>query len=473
MNTIRGRSLFIRSLTALALIATAGAPAGAARPIDCRIELDREVLPARRANLVVIKVTLDPAAAADRRRAPVNLAVVLDRSGSMRGTKLAKAKEAAIMAVRRLGPGDLFSLVVYNRRATTIVPAQDAASRDRIEARIQAIEADGGTALFSGVCQGAAEIRKNLHRAEYVHRIILLSDGLANVGPAAPEDLGRIGAGLLKEQISVTTVGVGMDYNEDLMTGLARNSDGNTYFAETSRDLPPVFAAELGSLLNIVARRIVLEIECQDGIRPVRIIGREGTVRGNLAEFRLNQLYGGRQKHAFLEVRVPASEPETARPIAEARCRYEDTLSRTPESVTSAVQARFSVDETVVLVNANRDVQNYAAANGLATVRDQAVDLMDEGKTAAAVRLLLENSQRLREIGTRFGNRLVVEQGKLLEEEARKLQEQGMDKRLRKQIRTQNFQQRQTQDQAPLPLAELERRGEPDAAGSQPDDAGN
>ena len=74
--------------------------------------------------------------------------------------------------------------------------------------------------------------------SEYVHRIILLSDGQANVGPSSPGDLGRLGAALLKEGISVTTIGVGTNYNEDLMARLSQKSDGNTYFAEAERDLP-------------------------------------------------------------------------------------------------------------------------------------------------------------------------------------------------------------------------------------------
>ena len=177
-----------------------------ARPVICRVELDKEVLRAGEDQTAVIKVSLETTAPKAGERAPVNLAVVLDRSGSMRGDKLEKAKEAAITALRRLRSGDLFSLVTYDHRVKTIVPAQDAGNSASIERQIRKIRAGETTALFGGVSQGAAEIRKNLHDERYVHRVILLSDGLANVGPDSPEDLGRLGAALIKESISVTTV---------------------------------------------------------------------------------------------------------------------------------------------------------------------------------------------------------------------------------------------------------------------------
>ena len=157
--------------------------------VGCRAELDRGVLPAGREETAVIKITMEPGHSRhSRRRPPVNLAIVLDRSGSMSGEKLEKAKEAAIEALRRLDGDDLFSLVMYDHNVETVVPAQSARNSEWIECRIRDIRAGGNTALFGGVSQGAAEVRKHLGD-DYVQRIILLSDGLANVGPSSPDDL--------------------------------------------------------------------------------------------------------------------------------------------------------------------------------------------------------------------------------------------------------------------------------------------
>lgn len=92
------------------------------------------------------------------------------------------------------------------------------------------------------------------------------------------------GAALIKEGISVTTIGVGTDYNEDLMTRLSQRSDGNSYFVESSPDLPQIFRTELGDVLSVVARKVKVMIKCPDGVRPLNIIGREGRIREHSAE---------------------------------------------------------------------------------------------------------------------------------------------------------------------------------------------
>ncbi len=277
----------LKILLQLLLLALA-APVLASPLLNLNLDLDRTVLPAGQSEKAIIKILLDvPQFADSSQRPPVNLTLVLDRPGSMSGQKLQKAKEATITALRRLSERDLFSLVVYDHNVSTLVPPQSAANSEWIEARIREISAGGNTALFGAVSQGAAEIRK--HQDEnFIQRMILLSDGLANVGPSSAADLG---AALLKEGISVTTIGIGTDFNEDLMAQLASRSDGNHYFVESSNDLPRIFAAERGDVLSIAANRIRIEIECLPGVRPLRIIGREGSIRGNRVELQMNQLY--------------------------------------------------------------------------------------------------------------------------------------------------------------------------------------
>ena len=300
--------------------------------VECDLSLDRTILPAGLAQKMVIKVNLDvPVIPVEVSRPPVNLTLVLDRSGSMSGNKIAKAREAAIAALRSLSPQDLFSLVIYDHNVQTLVPPQSTANSEWIESRIHSIGAGGNTALFGAVSQGAAEVRKNLYD-RYVHRIVLLSDGLANVGPSSPADLARLGAALIKEGISVTTIGIGTDFNEDLMTQLAERSDGNHYFVESSRDLPRIFAAELGDVLSVAARKVIIEIDCPDGVRPLRIIGREGRIRNNRVEVHLNQLYAGQEKYVLIEVMVEAGREDELKTIADARCAYENALTNTQET---------------------------------------------------------------------------------------------------------------------------------------------
>jgi Ca-activated chloride channel family protein len=434
----------MKTLSTLALIATCNL-ALAAAPVVCKVEVDRGTLPADRTERAVVKVSLTaPEIVRQTDRPPVNLAIVLDRSGSMSGDKIRNAQDAAIEALRHLGSSDMYSLVVYNHNVETLVPAQSASNMDYIESRIREIHANGNTALFSGVSQGATELRKNLAE-NYVHRVILLSDGLANVGPSSPHELGRLGSSLLKENIAVSTVGVGTDYNEDLMTRLSQNSDGNAYFVQNSDDLPAIFAEELGDVLSIMARRVKIEIEFDNGVRPVRIIGRDGRIGDHNVEIQLNQLYGGQEKYALVEVEIPAQTAGSTLQLATANCVYEDVLDQAERQTKAAVSANFSATKEDVVKSVNVAVQRDLARNELAATQDYAVELADQGKAPEAARELKKKAEEIKERAQLYDIELDDEVAEL-ETQSETLEEAGsMDKVMRKSFRTNSYQIRNQQ----------------------------
>ncbi|MGI9407108.1 MAG: vWA domain-containing protein, partial [Hyphomicrobiaceae bacterium] len=173
---------------------------------------------------------------AESDRAPVNLALVIDRSGSMNGAKIVQARRAALMALDRLEADDILSIVTYSDRAEVLVPATRVRDRHVLRRKINHIFTSGRTALYAGTKAGIGQVREFL-RSERVNRVILLSDGLANIGPSTPEVLGRLGREAVADGISATTIGLGLGYNEDLMAKLAYNSDGNHAFVENASDL--------------------------------------------------------------------------------------------------------------------------------------------------------------------------------------------------------------------------------------------
>jgi len=426
-------------------VAWPGASLAAAEKVKTRVEMDRGTLPADRVQTAIVKVTLDAPAPAQRAQRPaVNLCIVLDRSGSMAGAKLAKAKEAAIEALRRLDPDDIFSVVVYDHNVQTVVQAQRARQVERIEAMIRSIRSGGNTALFGGVSQGAAQVRRNLS-GDYVHRIILLSDGIANTGPSSPEDLGRLGASLLKENISVTTVGVGMDYNEDLMTQLSERSDGNTYFVESSRDLPRIFAAELGDVLNVVARKVKVIIECPGGVKPLRIIGRDGRIRGKQVELGLNQLYGNQEKYVLVELELPPGKEGRQMEIARVNVTYEDPVTKRFETASARGVAGFSRDRQEVIRSTNVRVQKDVQLNYSAIAQEQAIDFADEGRTEAAAQELKKSATKLKAFGTRHGDAEMLEKAAEMESRAADIRSQGMTPKSRKIMRTESYQMKHQQ----------------------------
>lgn len=437
--------LMMKLIAAALLALPLAAGAKSARDVTVRAELDRGVLPADQKVTAVVKVTLDaPPPPEKKDRPPVNLCLVLDRSGSMSGQKIEKAKEAAIEAVRRLGPKDIVSLVMFDHEVETLVPAQSAANSEFIENRIRSITSRGNTGIYGGVSQGAAEVRKNTG-GKFVSRIVLMSDGLANVGPSKPDDLGRLGVSLLKEGISVSTVGLGTDYNEDLMTKLAQNSDGNTYFVENSSDLVRVFNAELGEVLSVVAREVKIIIEFTGGVKPLRIIGREGIVRDGSCEVYLNQLYGGQEKYALIEVEVPATAHEKTRDLCKASVSYANLLTEKPGSASVSTQAKFSRDEKMVEASVCLPVQKEWYANRIAVAKDEAVAWSDKGEKEKAAQVLKAVSADYQTWAIQNAMPAAVAEAKKLDAQADQVQSAGYDNLSRKGARAESQQTKSQQ----------------------------
>jgi len=262
---------------------------------------------------IVMKIDLSAVAGKQKaRRTPLNLAVVLDKSGSMTGAKLEKTKQAAMQLVDRLAPNDILSLVVFSDHAEVLVSAQKVEDKDALKEKIQSIRADGSTALYSGVKMGAGQIEEYLSNKR-INRVILLSDGLANVGPSSPRDLRQLGGRLSERGISVTTIGVGDDYNEDLMAALAEASDANYYYVKDTEKLPEIFAKELGEMLAVAARDVRIEIICPDGVKPLGFIGRAEKFESQKANVNLSQFTTGQNRYLLLRCLVNGNKPEVAR----------------------------------------------------------------------------------------------------------------------------------------------------------------
>jgi len=352
---------------------------------------DHDVLLRGRPQEVVVKIDLSAIAGQPKhRRTPLNLAVVLDRSGSMTGPKLEKAKQAAMQLVDRLAPGDIFSLVIYSDEAQVLVPAQKVEDNDALKEKIEGIEAGGSTALYAGVKTGAGQIQEYFS-SKRINRIILLSDGLANVGPSSTRDLRRLGRDLSGRGISVTTIGVGDDYNEDLMAGLAEASDANYYYVQDTEKLPEIFARELGEMLAVAARDVRIEIVCPDGIKPLGLIGRPERFEHQQASVNLSQLTLGQNRYLLLRCLVNGDQSE----IARVSVNYKDELDSGSDQLASGlVKVNFTEDQGSADKSVNGAVVAQKQILLTAMAKDEAMAQADNGKLQeAAATLSLQRAQ--------------------------------------------------------------------------------
>lgn len=386
-TTIRTSRLInvARMLTAAAALVLPVVPSIAA--VKLTVDNSHPVLVDQTKGTAYLKIVIsgEPDPAKNDRR-PVNLALVLDRSGSMTGEKIAHAKDAAKRVVDRLADGDIVSIVTYESTVSVLTPAVEIndATRTMVHSMIDTIQADGSTALFAGVSKGAAEVRKSLSPRR-VNRVILLSDGLANVGPQSPAELAKLGSSLGGEGITVTTVGLGNGYNEDLMTQLAYNSDGSHSFILEAAELATAFDRELDTMFSVVAQKIDVTIKLEDGIVPVRTLGRDCEIIGNQVTTKLNQLGENQQKYILLEVDVPEG---ASGKIASTTVRYESVRDGALHQLDGEAQVKRVADESVANAAVRQDVIGDAVTQKVVLANERAMELRDKGEIQAGIDLL-------------------------------------------------------------------------------------
>ena len=331
----------------------------------------------------------------EKKRAAVNVAIVLDRSGSMQGQKIAKAKQAAMQAIDRLAPHDIVSVITYDTNVNVLVPATKATDKAAIKAKISQISIGGNTALFAGVSKGAAEVRKFLDQ-ERVNRIILLSDGLTNVGPSSPGELGKLGASLMKERISVSTLGLGLGYNEDLMSKLAIKSGGNHVFIENASELADIFNKEFDDVMSVVAQDFKIRMQVSEGVRPVEVLGNEADINGQTIVSRMAQIYSKQDRFILVKLEIPGGNHGQKRDLGTVSVTYRNMKSKADDKLTGKTGIEYSSSQKLIEASLNKivleDVVTMVAneQNKMATV------YLDKGNLIECIKSLEENGKWLK-----------------------------------------------------------------------------
>jgi Ca-activated chloride channel family protein len=393
----------LRLAAPLALLLLASTPEAAEVKVEA--DLGRTVLPTSDPGTVYLRLSLKSLAAAKReRRTSINAAIVIDRSGSMQGDRIAAAKEGARVALERLSSDDTIALVAYNHNVDVLSPAAPLrGAADSLKRAIDRLYADGTTALYDGVKEGGRQVAEHLSD-DNVNRVILLSDGLANVGPSSPEELAELGRKLAGKGITVSTIGLGLEYNEDLMQRLAAASDGNHVFVERPSDLAEIFDREFGDALSVSARDITIIIECKLGFKPIRILGRDGSIEENRITLKLNQLQSENERYVVVELQAPKGRNEGSAEIADVKVDYVDLdKDGTPARAETRANVRFSSNKKEVEDGLNKAVMSQVAAQIATETSEKAVELRDKGDIDGARKVLEDNAAYIKRSYEQYG----------------------------------------------------------------------
>ncbi len=282
--------------------------ASPARPVSFSGTLDRTAVLVGGPATVRMELVIgaEGSAARSAARVPTDLVVILDRSGSMAGDKIENARIAIRELVSRLGPQDRFALVDYSNTASLAIgpAAAEESARESWLATVAAIVPDGGTNMASGLDLGLDTIDR-MRASGHTSRAILISDGLANQGDSTPEGLLRRAGRAARGEYVLTTVGVGADFNEYLMSALADAGTGNYYYLNRGDDLGNVFAREFDAARETVASGLEVRIAPTEGVDVMDAAGYPLERTGGAVVFRPGSLFAGQERRIWVTLSVP------------------------------------------------------------------------------------------------------------------------------------------------------------------------
>lgn len=289
---------------------------GSNRTVIMNIQADKSVVAQDRPSTRIIELSIiPPIKEITKERVPLSLSLVLDRSGSMKGEKLEYVKQAAAHVLDLLEPKDKASVVVYDDNVNVIVPLNEVTDSFRVEAKdkIKGVHTGGMTFLSGGWLRGCEEIAAN-NLESSINRTLLLTDGLANVGIIALEELATHAREIYHRGIATTCFGVGQGYNEHLLEAMANAGGGNFHYLETLNAIPLEFEREFEELVNVSMRDAELSLILPEGVTAKVSAGYSAKTEGDNYTVALGSLYSGKEKRVYISLYFEKSV--SADPIA-------------------------------------------------------------------------------------------------------------------------------------------------------------
>jgi Ca-activated chloride channel family protein len=314
---------------------------------------------------------------------------VLDRSGSMSGHKLEFVKQAAIHALKLLEQRDRVALVIYDDEVEVLAPSQvvDDGARAKLIKLIAPIVTGGSTNMGGGWLSGCEQVASSLDSLA-TNRSLLLTDGLANVGIIDREELARHAKELKLRGITTTTFGVGADFDEHMLKAISDAGGGHFYFIEKPGDIPDFFESELGEMLEMAARNIVLTIEVPTETKVDMLNEWEYSVHNGMLSIPLGEMASSQSVELVMRLDLPAAKLgstftlQTRMAYQSAQTQQNMSIDCDPIILTVVSQRQY--DQQVVIT----EVADRAVELEVARAQNEAMKLDHDGHPDQAAQVL-------------------------------------------------------------------------------------
>ena len=390
----RGRtSLALGAASATLIAALLLAPGGRPMTSTCALPTTGGILSARLASAQVmpgeqhLAVTIRMPNVATQTRPPLSLAIVIDRSGSMEGEPLMNAKAAAARLVDQLAPGDAFTVITYSSSDEIVMPMSRATPENKATARgkIMMIWDDGNTCISCGIERGASQLMETPVRGG-VRRMVLISDGQANTGLYDRGELAQLATETAARGMSISTVGVGLDFDEVTMQNLADVGHGNYYFVEDTAKLADMFARELSGLSTTVAADARLIVDPAPGVFIEEAYGYQVLRQGSRVVVSLADLRADKPVTVVFRTTLPAALG--ARDVANLELHWRRVSDGGNESATAHLSSVVTTDEGAVTASIDVNATTAIEQARTARVLEDATTIYERDGYEAAQRVL-------------------------------------------------------------------------------------
>jgi Ca-activated chloride channel family protein len=334
---------------------------------------------------VLIRITPPEVDAGIGRRPRLNLSLVLDRSGSMEGEKMTRAREATTYAIDQLMTADRLSVVIFDNVVEVLIPSQFAENKAQLKRLLSEVYARNSTALHEAWVRGGLQVSEHLTEGA-INRVILITDGLANEGVTNTDHIVSQAKGLAERGVSTTTIGIGDDFNEDLLIPMAQAGGGNSWHVKTADDMQRLFAVELEGLIAQLAHTVTLGLVPADGVRLSDLLN--DFEIGETGRYRLPNLQSGSPVEVVAQLRVPSQPEGTRLRLLDLRLGYTPQEMRSAEVIKHALEIEFESEEAVERLPVNHEVAKAVQMLMNARARAEAMRRMDAGDYAGSRQVL-------------------------------------------------------------------------------------